>query len=244
VDNGASGFVRVEIPCEQAWPEYQRDCLSGAEPRGRRADRHQYLGILRVLHTFTGKRVGDERNDRDWFLSTLWVISMDAVSIGIVIMVFSGLYMWYGLPAKRNLGAAALVLGSVACAMLVFGLRWMSLLPNPPHRQAARRGSGDGRQKQVARFVITVLRDVLAVALGRTFGPIEAVDRFAHRREAFEQAVRSQVENHVEQRQLRMAGYVSKAANRVRRLSAKPRSLSSSTRLTSSSGISSCVNFL
>jgi hypothetical protein len=82
-------------------------------------------GILRVLHTFTGKRVGDERNDRDWFLSTLWVISMDAVSIGIVIMVFGGLYMWYGLPAKRNLGAAALVLGSVACAMLVFGLRWM-----------------------------------------------------------------------------------------------------------------------
>lgn len=82
-------------------------------------------GIMRVLHTFTGVRAGDERNDRDWFLTTLWVISMDAVSIGLLIMVFSGLYMWYGLPAKRNLGGAALMLGTAACAMFIFGLRWM-----------------------------------------------------------------------------------------------------------------------
>jgi hypothetical protein len=82
-------------------------------------------GILRVLHTFTGLRAGDERNDRDWFLTTLWVLSMDAVSIGLTIMVLSGMYMLYGLPTKRKLGSVALLLGTAACAMFVFGLRWI-----------------------------------------------------------------------------------------------------------------------
>ncbi len=81
-------------------------------------------GVTRVLHTFTGLRAGDDRNDRDWFLTVLWVLSMDAVSIGLVIMVFSGWYLWYRLPAKRNLGGAALMLGIAACAMFIFGLRW------------------------------------------------------------------------------------------------------------------------
>jgi hypothetical protein len=80
-------------------------------------------GVMRVLHTFTGVRAGDERNERDWFLTTLWVISMDAVSVGIVIMLLSGLYMWYGLPAKRKMGGAALMLGTVVCAIFVVGLR-------------------------------------------------------------------------------------------------------------------------
>jgi hypothetical protein len=73
-------------------------------------------GALRVLHTFTGVRAGDERNDRDWLLTTLWVISMDAVSIGLAIMVLSGLYMWYGLPSKRNLGGRWQTQPSLRCA--------------------------------------------------------------------------------------------------------------------------------
>ncbi|MBI3681115.1 MAG: hypothetical protein HY235_12050 [Acidobacteria bacterium] len=92
-------------------------------------------GIMRVLHTFTGVRAGDERNYRDWFLTTLWVISMDAVSIGLVIMVFSGLYMWYGLPAKRKLGSAALMLGTV-CLRIVYLRPAVDILE--PYRTAAR----------------------------------------------------------------------------------------------------------
>ena len=82
-------------------------------------------GIMRVLHTFSGLRAGDTRNQRDWILTTLWVLSMDAVSAGMVLTVFSGLYMWYGLPAKRKGGIAALFLGTAVCFVLVFGLQWI-----------------------------------------------------------------------------------------------------------------------
>ena len=80
-------------------------------------------GLIRVLHTFTGVRAGDQRNHRDWILTTVWAFSMDAVSVGLTLMVLSGLYLWMGLPAKRKLGAAALLAGSAACGMFVFGLR-------------------------------------------------------------------------------------------------------------------------
>jgi hypothetical protein len=40
-------------------------------------------GLMRVLHTFTGVRAGDERNHRDWVLTTVWAISMDAVAVGM-----------------------------------------------------------------------------------------------------------------------------------------------------------------
>jgi hypothetical protein len=82
-------------------------------------------GIMRVLHTFTGMRANDTRNQRDWALTTLWVVSMDAVSVGMVVMVLGGLYMWYGLPAKRKGGLAALLLGTAICCIFVFGLRWI-----------------------------------------------------------------------------------------------------------------------
>ena len=37
-------------------------------------------GIMRVLHTFTGVRRGDQRNDRDRVLTTVWALSVDAIA--------------------------------------------------------------------------------------------------------------------------------------------------------------------
>ena len=83
-------------------------------------------GVMRVLHTFTGVRLNDAAgNQRDWLLTTIWALSMDAVAIGIILMVFSSFYMWYRLSAKRNLGMVALVLGIVSCGLFVCGLRWI-----------------------------------------------------------------------------------------------------------------------
>jgi hypothetical protein len=81
-------------------------------------------GILRVLHTFTGVRAADSRNQRDWLLTTVWALAMDAVAAGLVLMVLSGLWLWWGLPSKRKLGALSLLLGVVTCGWLVVGLRW------------------------------------------------------------------------------------------------------------------------
>ena len=83
-------------------------------------------GVLHVLHTFTGVRAGDTRNQRDWILTRVWALAMDAVAIGLIVLVLTGLYLWWGLAgAKRKLGACALALGTTTCALFVIGLRWL-----------------------------------------------------------------------------------------------------------------------
>jgi hypothetical protein len=69
--------------------------------------------------------MGESRNQRDWVFTTVWALSMDAVALGLVIMVLSSLYMWWGLKQKRAFGAIALGVGLLSCGLFVFGLRWL-----------------------------------------------------------------------------------------------------------------------
>jgi hypothetical protein len=80
-------------------------------------------GVMRILHTFTGVRAGDARNQRDWFLTAIWAFTMDAVAIGLIVMVLGSYYMWWRVPRKRTWGAVALILGVFACGLFTFGLR-------------------------------------------------------------------------------------------------------------------------
>jgi hypothetical protein len=82
-------------------------------------------GVMNVLHTFTGVRPGDTRNARDWTLTTVWALSMDAVAVGLIVMVLTSYIMWYRWKEKRRGGIIALVLGFVSCGALVAGLRWL-----------------------------------------------------------------------------------------------------------------------
>ncbi len=82
-------------------------------------------GVARILHTFTGVRIGDERNQRDWFITVLWASAMDAVAVGLIVMVLGSYYMWFRLPRKRTGGVIALSLGVFACGLFVIGLRWL-----------------------------------------------------------------------------------------------------------------------
>lgn len=82
-------------------------------------------GILRVLHTFTGVRPGDARNSRDWILTSLWAWAMDAVAVGLILMVLSSLYLWYERTSRRTPGLLALGLGSLSCGLFVCGLAWI-----------------------------------------------------------------------------------------------------------------------
>ena len=81
-------------------------------------------GVIKVLHTFTGVQMGDPRNTRDWTLTSVWVLTMDAVAAGLIFMVLSSLYMWYGLRPKRLPGAIVLGLGTLTCGLFCVGLRW------------------------------------------------------------------------------------------------------------------------
>lgn len=98
--------------------------LKGGRAKVQRTDLNTW-GVLRALHTFTGVRQGDPRNQRDWILTTAWALSMDAVSAGLAAMVVSGLAMWWILPGKRTWGLVALAAGLLVCGWLVAGLRFM-----------------------------------------------------------------------------------------------------------------------
>jgi hypothetical protein len=82
-------------------------------------------GVMHLLHTFTGVRAGDALNTRDWALTSLWALSMDAVAFGLILMVFSSYVMWYRLTTKRLGGIVALLLGFVSCGAFLGALRWL-----------------------------------------------------------------------------------------------------------------------
>jgi hypothetical protein len=79
-------------------------------------------GVLHMLHTFTGVKQNEPTRQRDWWLMTLWAVSMDALSVGLIVLVLTGLYLWYRLPKKRWPGMIALGLGMVCVGFFVFGL--------------------------------------------------------------------------------------------------------------------------
>jgi hypothetical protein len=82
--------------------------------------------VARILHTFTGVRAADARSARDWIVTTIWALAMDAVALGLVLMVATSLWIWWNLKGKRPGGAAALALGCLVCGWFVAGLRWFS----------------------------------------------------------------------------------------------------------------------
>ena len=83
-------------------------------------------GVIHVLHTFSGVRIGDPTMQRDWLLTRVWSFSMDALAAGLIRMVFSSYYMWYGLKEKRRLGSFVLALGVLSCGFFVKGLAWVA----------------------------------------------------------------------------------------------------------------------
>jgi hypothetical protein len=82
-------------------------------------------GVMHVLHTFTGVFAADSRNRRDWTLTTVWALSMDAVAAGLIVMVLGSYVMWFRLRARRVGGIVALALGFISCGGFIGGLRWL-----------------------------------------------------------------------------------------------------------------------
>ena len=98
--------------------------LQGARATAQRTQLNAW-GVMHVLHTFTGAPAADSQNRRDWTLTTVWALSMDAVAAGLIVMVLGSYVMWFRLRAKRFGGAVALALGFISCGAFIGGLRWL-----------------------------------------------------------------------------------------------------------------------
>ena len=79
-------------------------------------------GVADALHKFTGVKMDDPTATRDWLLTRIWSFAMDALALGMVVLVLSGIYLWYRLPGKRLAGLVALSIGVACCAFFLFGL--------------------------------------------------------------------------------------------------------------------------
>jgi uncharacterized protein len=82
-------------------------------------------GKIRLLHSFTGVRPADAVNTRDWSLTVLWVLCMDALALGVVLMALSGMWLWWCRAVRRTAGALAVLLGALCCGFFVIGLRYL-----------------------------------------------------------------------------------------------------------------------
>lgn len=76
-----------------------------------------------MLHTFNGVPRAAATAEREWILTRVRTFCMDAVSIGVILLVLSSLYMWWDLRAKRRFGIAVLIAGVLTCGLFVVGLR-------------------------------------------------------------------------------------------------------------------------
>jgi len=83
-------------------------------------------GVIHFLHQFNGVRMDNDKERRDWFLTTLWTIAMDGLCLGLAFLILSSLYMWYLLDKKRRLGIAVLSAGVLCCVFFMVGLVWIN----------------------------------------------------------------------------------------------------------------------
>ena len=75
---------------------------------------------LSAENTFSGSRFNQPDSHRDWFVTSLWVFAMDALSSGLIVMVLGSYYMWFRFKRKRlRLGVLALAAGYGCCALFL-----------------------------------------------------------------------------------------------------------------------------
>lgn len=80
------------------------------------------LHAFQIFHTFSGSRFTQPASNRDWIVTSVWVLAMDALAAGLIFMVLGSYYMWWRLKKRRTLGIITLAAGCATCAIFVFGV--------------------------------------------------------------------------------------------------------------------------
>jgi hypothetical protein len=79
------------------------------------------LHAFQIFHTFSGSRFNQPASQRDWMVTSIWVWSMDALALGLIVMVIGSYYMWWTLKKRRTLGFVTLAAGALSCGAFVAG---------------------------------------------------------------------------------------------------------------------------
>lgn len=77
---------------------------------------------FRVFHTFSGSRYNQPASQRDWVLTKVWALAMDALAVGLIATVLGSYYMWWRLKPNHRLGIVALAVGFLSCGWFVRGI--------------------------------------------------------------------------------------------------------------------------
>ena len=88
--------------------------LSAKAAYVRRFDNNKRLAF-QVFHTFSGSRFAQPDTRRDWIVTTAWVLAMDALGIGLIVMVLGSYYMWWRLKKSKTIGVIVLAAGAASC---------------------------------------------------------------------------------------------------------------------------------
>lgn len=79
-------------------------------------------GVVRTLHTFVGVSASEPERRRDWWLTSLWSLAMDATAFGLVLLVIGGLVEAWAANPRRGALATTFVLATSACLAFVLGV--------------------------------------------------------------------------------------------------------------------------
>jgi hypothetical protein len=82
-------------------------------------------GKLRMLHTFNGQPANARSAGRDWLWTRLWTFAMDALAVGLIVLVAGSLILAYERRERRIGAAIALGLGFIVAGFFLFALRWL-----------------------------------------------------------------------------------------------------------------------
>jgi hypothetical protein len=76
--------------------------------------------VFRIFHTFSGSKF-NQPGQRHWIVTTVWVMAMDALAAGLIVMVLGSYYMWYRLKRNHAMGIVVLAAGFGSCALFFAG---------------------------------------------------------------------------------------------------------------------------
>lgn len=79
-------------------------------------------GVVRTLHTFVGVAQDEPERRRDWAMTKLWSLAIDATAVGIILLVLGGLAEAWMANPKRLALVLAFGGGLAACLAFVGGL--------------------------------------------------------------------------------------------------------------------------